>query len=212
MKGLREINVYDKVNTRGAVMRKVRVVLAAFCVTAACVLHAYEINAPLLFEWVGVNLSIADFQILFARRGMPITIVNTDRKRSDVYGFRKENCTVRLASLDGISGQPWIFVGKGTTEAGRVLKITLPYADDASGAAYEKLMRVLIRKYGEPAQLSTLNGRKTWVWVFTDGMMLVDRVGKATLLAYYSAFGLRAYQPMRRYRRDPRYSFFNLED
>ena len=193
-------------------MGKVRTALAALCVTAACALRAFEVDAPLLFEDVGVNLSIADFQILFARRGMPLMIANTDRKRSDVYGFRKENCTVRLASLDGISGQPWIFVGKGTTEAGRVLKITLPYADDASGAAYEKLMRVLIRKYGEPAQLSAMTGRKTWVWVFADGMMVVDRVGKATLLAYYSAFGLRAYKPMRKYRSNPRYSFFNLED
>lgn len=193
-------------------MKTFRIALAAFSVAAACALHAYEVKEPLLFEGVGVNLSIVDFQTIFARRGMPMMIVNTGRRHSDVYGFRNENCTVRLASLDGISGQPWIFVGKGTTEAGRVLKITLPYADDAFGAAYEKLMRVLIRKYGEPAQLSTLNGRKTWVWVFNDGMMLVDRVGKATLLAYYSAFGLRAYQPMRRYRRDPRYSFFNLED
>ena len=193
-------------------MRKFRIALAALCAAAACASHAYEVNAPLLFEGVGVNLSIADFQILFARRGMPLMIVSTERKQSDVYGFKRKNCTVSLESLDGISGQPWIFVGKSTEEAGRVLKITLPYSDDAFGAVYERLMKTLIRKYGEPAQLSTLKGRKTWVWVFSDGMMLVDRIGELTLLAYYSAFGLKAYKPMRRYRQDPRYSFFNLED
>lgn len=65
---------------------------------------------------------------------------------------------------------------------------------------------------GEPAQLSTEAGRKVWVWVFDDGMLLVDRVGRAMLLAYYSAFGLRAYKPINRYRANPRYSFFNLDD
>ena len=93
-----------------------------------------------------------------------------------------------------------------------MLKITLPYPSDGSGGEYERLMRTLIGKYGKPAQLSTLKGRKTWVWVFDDGMMLVDRAGRMTLLAYYSAFGLRAYKPIHRYRSDPCYSFFSPDD